>query len=342
MQVAEIRRDGHVAHHRTADEYDLATILVRGVDHLLHAVHMAGEAGDDDLARSLGKRLVKSRTDGGLRLDEAGNLGVRGIHHQQIHALFADLAEFDQIGDAMIQRQLVKLDIAGIDQGAGRRLDVYGQRIRNGMRDVDEFKVERAGLELVTPGDLDLRRVDVVLLALCLRKGKGELGADQRDIRAKPKQVRHAADMILMTMRKHQRLDLVETILDIAEIGKNQIDAGLLLLREEHTAVDEQQVAVVFDHVHVAPDLAQTAKWRDAHRALAILRRGDQHRVLLGRGGLRCALRVATTGSRRSTTARSALLGLRVVALARRRTAATRAFRCFLFLCHTEGLFLIY
>lgn len=111
-QVAQIRSDGHVANHGTAHEHHLATVLVGGVDNLLHTVHMAGEAGHDDLARGLGERLIKSWANGGFRLDEAWNLSVGGIHHQQIHALFAELAELHQISDAMVKRQLVKLDIA--------------------------------------------------------------------------------------------------------------------------------------------------------------------------------------------------------------------------------------
>ena len=39
-QVAQIRSDGHVANHGTAHEHHLATVLVGGVDNLLHTVHM--------------------------------------------------------------------------------------------------------------------------------------------------------------------------------------------------------------------------------------------------------------------------------------------------------------
>ena len=40
-------------------------------------------------------------------LTKPGSLGVGGVHHQQVHALFADLAEFDEVGDAVVERQLV-------------------------------------------------------------------------------------------------------------------------------------------------------------------------------------------------------------------------------------------
>ena len=52
LEVAEVAGDAHVAHHRAADEGDLAAVRVGGVEHLLDAVHVAGEAGDDDPPRA--------------------------------------------------------------------------------------------------------------------------------------------------------------------------------------------------------------------------------------------------------------------------------------------------
>ena len=293
-QVAQICCDGHVADHGTSDEHDLAAVLVGRVDDLLYAVHVAGEAGHDDLARGLCERLVERRTDGGLRLDEARDLGVGGVHHQEVHALFAELAEFHQIGDAVVERQLVELDVAGVDEGAGGGLHEHGERVRNGVRDVHEFQVERADLELVASLDLDERRVDAVFLALGLNEGEGELGTDQRNVRAELEQVRHATDVVFVAVGEHERLDLVETVLDVVEVRQDEVHARLFLFREEHAAVDEQDMPVVFDHVHVAADLTQTAERHDTHGALAVLRRGDQHLVLLGRGGLRRGMRRAT------------------------------------------------
>ena len=176
----------------------------------------------------------------------------------------------------MVERQLVELDVAGVDEAAGRGLDEYGQRVRDRMGHGHEFQVERADLELVAPLNHGHHRVDAVFLALGLHEGQRELGADQRDVRTQLEQVRHAADVVLVAVREHQRLDLVQTVLDVVEVRQNQIHARLLLLGEEHAAVDEQDVAVVFDHVHVAADLAQTAERHDAHRAPAVLGRGNQ------------------------------------------------------------------
>ena len=179
------------------------------------------------------------------------------------------------------------------------------------MRDVHEFQVERADLELVASLDLDERRVDAVFLALGLNEGEGELGTDQRNVRAELEQVRHATDVVFVAVGEHERLDLVETVLDVVEVRQDEVHARLLLFREEHAAVDEQDMPVVFDHVHVAADLTQTAERHDAHGALAVLRRGDQHFVLLRRGGLRRGMRratvraVAATGSTGAAVARA-------------------------------------
>ena len=118
----------------------------------------------------------------------------------------------------MVERQLVELDVAGVDERAGGGLHEHGERVRNGVRDVHEFQVERADLELVASLDLDERRVDAVFLALGLNEGEGELGTDQRNVRAELEQVRHATDVVFVAVGEHERLDLVETVLDVVEV----------------------------------------------------------------------------------------------------------------------------
>ena len=170
----------------------------------------------------------------------------------------------------------------------------------------------------------------MVFLALGLYEGQRQLGTDQRDVWTQLEQVRYAADMVFVAMGEYQGLDLVETVLDVVEIRQDQVNARLLLLREKHAAIDEQQVAVVFDHVHVAADFAETAKRHDTHRALAVLRRGDQHIVLLGgRGELLWARSTARgrtagiTGRRRAGAAAGMLAAPARIALV-----------LFLFFCH--------
>ena len=74
---------------RTIDRPTSATLrLVRlgAVEHLLDAVHVAGEAGDDQPLGGPREDVVEDRADAALGGDEAGHLGVGGVRQQQVDA----------------------------------------------------------------------------------------------------------------------------------------------------------------------------------------------------------------------------------------------------------------
>ena len=81
-------------------------------------------------------------------------------------------------------------------------------------------------------------------------------------------QVGHGADVVLVAVRQHDRLDVVEPVLDVVEVGQDQVDAGVVVLGEEHAAVDDEQPARVLDDGHVAADLAEPAEGDDPHAVL--------------------------------------------------------------------------
>ena len=87
------------------------------------------------------------------------------------------------------------------------------------------------------------------------------------------------ADVVLVAVGEHDALDVVETVPDRGEVRQDQVDAGLLLLGEEHAAVDDQQAAAVLEDGHVAADLTETAERGDAQAALRQLRRGAEFRM---------------------------------------------------------------
>ena len=76
--------------------------------------------------------------------------------------------------------------------------------------------------------------------------------------------------------------DLVEPVPDPGEVGQDHVDARLVLLGEEHAAVDDQQLAGVLEDGHVAADLAEAAQGDDAQAALGQRRRASAVR---GAGG---------------------------------------------------------
>ena len=90
---------------------------------------------------------------------------------------------------------------------------------------------------------------------------------------AQPQQVRDGADVVLVPVGEDDGLDVVEPVLDEAEVGQDQVDAGLLGLGEQHAAVDDQQPAGVLEDGHVAADLAEPAERHDPQAALGQRRR---------------------------------------------------------------------
>ena len=99
---------------------------------------------------------------------------------------------------------------------------------------------------------------------------------------AEPQQVRNSADVVLVAVRQDNGHDVCEPVLDVREIRQDQVNAGLCFLREEDAAVDDQQLAVDFEHGHVPADLPQPAERDDAQRVLRQARRCDK----AGKGGL--------------------------------------------------------
>ena len=49
---------------------------------------------------------------------------------------------------------------------------------------------------------------------------------------------------------------------------KDQVHAGVVVVREEHAAVDDEELAPVLDDGHVAADLSETPEGDDPHPAL--------------------------------------------------------------------------
>ena len=73
--------------------------------------------------------------------------------------------------------------------------------------------------------------------------------------------------MVLVRVGEHQRLDLVEAVLDVAQVGQDQVDAGFVVPGEQHPAVDDQQPAEMLENRHVPADFADPAKRGDPQAA---------------------------------------------------------------------------
>ncbi len=171
--------------------------------------------------------------------------------------------EGPQVGEATVERQLVHLEVAGVQQGAGLGAHEDGERVGDRVVDGHELEVEDA--EPLALALLDGHRVgpDAVLLELGLDEREGQRGADEGDVALELEQVGHGADVVLVAVREDDGLDVVETVRDVGEVGEDEVDSGVVVLGEEHAAVDDEQPALRLEHGHVAADLAEPAERDD-------------------------------------------------------------------------------
>src|SRR5699024_8991882 len=269
VKVAEVGGDLHVAHHRPADEGDVAAVGVGGVEQLLDAVDVGGEGSDDDAAFGGAEEVLEHGADVLLQGSEAGDLGVRRVRHEQVHALLAEAGEGAQVGDAAVERQLVHLEVAGVEDVPGTGADEDSQSIGDRVVDGDEFEVEGTELVEVVLGDHTGDGLDPVFLELGLDERDRQLRAEDRDVALAAQQIGHGTDVVLVAVGQDEPDDVVEAVIEVGEVGEDEVDAGLVLFGEEHAAVDDEQFAVVFEHGHIAPDLTEPAE-RDDANGLAI------------------------------------------------------------------------
>ena len=136
------------------------------------------------------------------------------------------------------------------------------------MVDRDELAVEDAELLAVALAHRRACRADPVLLELGLDQREGQRRADEREVGLEAQQVGHGADVVLVAVGEDHRLHVVEPVLDVVEVRQDQVDAGVVVVGEQHAAVDDEQLAAVLDDGHVAADLAEAAERDDAHGAV--------------------------------------------------------------------------
>ena len=121
--------------------------------------------------------------------------------------------------------------------------------------------------------------------------------------RALAQQVGHGADVVLVAVGQHERVDVVEAVPDRVEVGQDQVDARVVLLGEEHPAVDDQQAPVVLEDGHVAADLAEAAERDHPQAALGQCRRGGQLGVGMAQRRRPASVRAVRTTSTRASSA---------------------------------------
>ena len=132
---------------------------------------------------------------------------------------------------------------------------------RNGMT------VERPDVDLVAGLEREERVVvELVLLDLVAEQAAGQGAGVDRHARELGQDVRQRADVVLVGVGDEERPDLGAVLLEVGDVGDDEVDAEHLLVGEHEAAVDDDDVVAVLEDVHVLADLPHPAERDDAER----------------------------------------------------------------------------
>ena len=271
-EVAQLLRDGHDIDHAAAEYRYLAPEPDGGIHHLLDAVHIAGEGGDDDaLIGCTLKELFKALAHDALAGGGAGFFGIGAIAEEGQNALAAQFAKADQVDGLAGDGGEIHLEIAGVDDEPRRGTDGKGTGIGYGMVDTDELDAHGgAGRDGIAGLDgIQLALIeDAVLLELAADEPDGKGGGVHRGLDLL-EQEGQGADVVLVPMGDEDAADLGRVFLQIGEIRDDQIDTGQVVIREGGAAIHNKDILLGLKDSQVLADLAQAAQGNDPERGAA-------------------------------------------------------------------------
>jgi hypothetical protein len=167
-------------------------------------------------------------------------------------------------------------------KGAGRRADGDGHSVRDGVVDRNELEVEWTDLNALTFDDNLNVGFDAMLAQLCFDESERETRTDDSQSLLLAQQKWQATYVVFVRVREHDRIDVVEAITDVGEVRKDEVDTRLVLFREQHTDVDDEQPSAEFNDSHVAADLAEATESNDAQTLR--VKRWRIREIVRGRG----------------------------------------------------------
>ena len=271
LQVAELRGDLEAVLQAAADRHDAAPVALRQLDHLRQPVHVRRERREEDLARCLAEDAVEIATHRALGRRIPLALDVGRVRQQQQDTLGGVLGQTLQIGGSVVDRRLVELEVAAVDDRAERRADRQRHGVDDRVGHVDRFDRERSHLpRLARPHHLELRRVEQVVLAQLLGQQARRHRRGVHRHRQVAQHVRQRADVIFVAVRDDEAEKAVAEPLQVGEIGNDQVDAEHVQLGKHQAAVDGDRRVAVLEHQAIETDLAEPAERDDTQQTATV------------------------------------------------------------------------
>ncbi len=222
-QVPQVMGDARVLLHAAARQRHAATELLGGLDDELDAREQRGKGGDDDAARSRGERLLKGIHQLRLGHGIARRLGVGAVRKQQQHALGGESGQGCEIERLALDGRVIDLIVAAMDDQAQRCANGEAHGVGDRVGDVVGCDAKVAQRDLAA----GQQRLEIDAIALGAAKlDLDEAAGQRRGIDGGPDLAQHerqCADMVLVAVRDDKAADLVLVLLQIADVGYDQV-----------------------------------------------------------------------------------------------------------------------
>ena len=236
------------------------------VEHLLHAMDVRGERGDDDAAARSREKIGQRAADAALRRAMPGDERVRRVAQQREHPLLAVAREGGQVGGATIDRRVIDLEVAGVDDRSDGRADGQAEGVDDGVRHLNRFHAKRADFDHVARHErAQFHFVDGQLLELVAHEAEGQRHAVDWNVEPFD-QERHRADVVFVAVREEDRAQLRRLLEEVRHVRDDDVHSERGRVGKHHPAVDGDGRALVLVHHEVHADLAEATEGNEAQR----------------------------------------------------------------------------
>ena len=260
-QQAELARDADQLLHGTTQQDHHAARLCSDVAERLHAEEIRRKERHEDRLMGLRDSGTQPFARVTLRARTPRPLHVGGVGEEHLHPLLSKLTEPRQIGRRLVERVGIELEVGGVHEEARRGAD----RQRAGLRDA---VVHMDGLDLKGPHlepapRLELADDHPIIEVTLLQRRTDHLGCERRCVDRQIdllEQVGHRADVVEVAVGDDEPCDAGLVLHQPVEIRHHQLNPQRLLVREGHSAVDDQQHPVLLEDGTVHSNLTKAAK----------------------------------------------------------------------------------
>ena len=177
LQIAHFPGNIDNIHHAAANYCHLAVISDRGINYLLDAVHVRRERCDNNAVLSITEFLIKGFAYHLLAGSKARALSIGAVCQKAQHTTVAVFGKFIKLHHLSVNRSMVNLKVACMDNHTDRRSNGDSNSIRNAVVYTDKVKLEGTCADLIARLDgAQFFVADAVFLETALQNTQSKCG----------------------------------------------------------------------------------------------------------------------------------------------------------------------